>query len=106
MTRFAWVWKPQKKCPFIAVTAAGGARMQEGILSLMQMPRTTVAINRMRAAGLGDTPVIVGGIIPDDDAENLRAMGVARVYTPKDFELNTIMADIVTLADPEAVAAE
>lgn len=40
------------KCPFIAVTAAGGARMQEGILSLMQMPRTTVAINRMRAAGL------------------------------------------------------
>ncbi|MBU6396524.1 MAG: acetyl-CoA carboxylase, carboxyltransferase subunit beta [Sphingomonadales bacterium] len=40
------------KCPFVAVTAAGGARMQEGILSLMQMPRTTVAINRMRAAGL------------------------------------------------------
>jgi (2R)-ethylmalonyl-CoA mutase len=33
-------------------------------------------------------------------------MGVARVYTPKDFELNTIMADIVTLADPETVAAE
>lgn len=40
------------KCAYIAVTAAGGARMQEGILSLMQMPRTTVAIARLRAAGL------------------------------------------------------
>ena len=40
------------KCPFIAVTAAGGARMQEGILSLMQMPRTTVAIQRLRRAKL------------------------------------------------------
>jgi (2R)-ethylmalonyl-CoA mutase len=60
----------------------------------------------MREAGLGDTPVVVGGIIPEDDADRLRAMGVARVYTPKDFELNTIMADIVTLADPEEVAAQ
>ena len=41
-----------EKCPYIAVTAAGGARMQEGILSLMQMPRTTVAISLLRAAGL------------------------------------------------------
>lgn len=40
------------KCPYIAVTASGGARMQESILSLMQMPRTTVAISRLRAAGL------------------------------------------------------
>ena len=61
---------------------------------------------RMREAGLADTPVIVGGIIPDEDAERLRAMGVARVYTPKDFELNTIMGDIVALADPKPVAAE
>jgi (2R)-ethylmalonyl-CoA mutase len=50
--------------------------------------------------------LIVGGIIPDDDAQRLLQMGVARVYTPKDFELNTIMMDIVTLADPEAMAAE
>ena len=41
-----------EKCAFVAVTAAGGARMQEGILSLMQMPRTTVAISRLRRAGL------------------------------------------------------
>ena len=42
----------KERCAFIVVTAAGGARMQEGILSLMQMPRTTVAISRLRAAGL------------------------------------------------------
>ena len=40
------------KCPYIIFTAAGGARMQEGILSLMQMPKSTVAISRLRAAGL------------------------------------------------------
>ena len=70
------------------------------ILSGSHLPLVEDLVERMREAGLGDTPVIVGGIIPDDDAERLRAMGVARVYTPKDFELNTIMADIVTLADP------
>jgi len=70
------------------------------ILSGSHIPLVEDLIERMREAGLGDTPVIVGGIIPDDDAERLRAMGVARVYTPKDFELNRIMADIVTLADP------
>jgi len=42
----------KERCGFIVVTAAGGARMQEGILSLMQLPRTTVAISRLRAAGL------------------------------------------------------
>ena len=52
-----------------------------------------------RLAGWATRPVIVGGIIPDEDADRLRAMGVARVYTPKDFELNTIMGDIVTLGE-------
>ena len=41
-----------ERCPFIVVTAAGGARMQEGLLSLMQMPRTTVMVRRLRAARL------------------------------------------------------
>lgn len=41
----------KRRCPYIIFTAAGGARMQEGILSLMQMPRATVAIQRLRAAG-------------------------------------------------------
>ena len=52
---------------------------------------------QMRAAGIDDIPVVVGGIIPDEDAEALLAKGVARVYTPKDFELNRIMADITSI---------
>jgi ethylmalonyl-CoA mutase len=76
------------------------------ILSGSHIPLVEDLMKRMRDAGLGDVPVIVGGIIPDDDAERLLAMGVARVYTPKDFELNAIMKDIVTLADPSALAAE
>ncbi|MFK7870516.1 MAG: methylmalonyl-CoA mutase family protein [Roseobacter sp.] len=76
------------------------------ILSGSHIPLVEDLMHRMQAAGLSHVPVIVGGIIPDDDADRLRAMGVSRVYTPKDFELNTIMTDIVTLADPQAVAAQ
>ncbi|WP_373050720.1 methylmalonyl-CoA mutase family protein [Thalassovita aquimarina] len=76
------------------------------ILSGSHMPLVEDLMDRMRAAGLGHVPVIVGGIIPDNDAVRLREMGVAKVYTPKDFELNAIMKDIVTLVDPKAVAAE
>ncbi|MDG1128837.1 MAG: methylmalonyl-CoA mutase family protein, partial [Paracoccaceae bacterium] len=76
------------------------------ILSGSHMPLMADLMERLRAAGLGHIPVVVGGIIPEDDAKRLLEMGVARVYTPKDFELNTIMMDIVTLADPKAVAAE
>jgi len=56
-------------------------------------------LKEMNAAGLSDIPIIAGGIIPDDDAETLIKSGIARVYTPKDFELNNIMADIVDLVD-------
>ncbi|MGB7318236.1 MAG: protein meaA, partial [Planktotalea sp.] len=76
------------------------------ILSGSHIPLVEDMMQRMRDAGLGNVPVIVGGIIPDEDAKRLLAMGVTRVYTPKDFELNAIMQDIVTLADPAAVAAE
>ena len=76
------------------------------ILSGSHMPLVEDLLTRMREAGLGDVPVVVGGIIPEEDANRLREMGVARVYTPKDFELNTIMMDIVALADPKAVAAQ
>ncbi|MBO9466265.1 protein meaA [Tropicibacter sp. R15_0] len=76
------------------------------ILSGSHIPLVEDVMARMRAEGLTHIPVTVGGIIPDEDAERLRAMGVARVYTPKDFELNSIMRDIVTLADPKSVAAE
>ncbi len=76
------------------------------ILSGSHIPLVEDLMAQMRAAGLGAIPVIVGGIIPDEDAKRLTEMGVARVYTPKDFELNTIMSDIVTLADPADVAAQ
>ncbi len=51
----------------------------------------------LRAAGAGDVPVIVGGIIPEADAATLRAAGVAAVFTPKDFGLNEIMTEMVAV---------
>ncbi|MGY9046809.1 MAG: methylmalonyl-CoA mutase family protein [Rhodobacterales bacterium] len=76
------------------------------ILSGSHIPLVEDMMRRMKEAGLSHIPVIVGGIIPDDDAIRLKAMGVAKVYTPKDFELNTIMKDIVSLVDAKATAAE
>jgi ethylmalonyl-CoA mutase len=76
------------------------------ILSGSHIPLIGETLALMRAAGLAHIPVVVGGIIPDADAEALRAMGVAAVYTPKDFELNRIMMDIVTLVDEAPIAAE
>jgi (2R)-ethylmalonyl-CoA mutase len=62
-------------------------------------------VRSMREEGI-DAPVVVGGIIPPPDAEALREAGVARVYTPKDFDLNRIMGDIVELvAERNGVAA-
>jgi len=76
------------------------------ILSGSHMPLIVEVLDRMRAAGLGDVPLVVGGIIPEDDAARLHALGVAAVYTPKDFELNRIMMDIVGLVDAAPVAAQ
>ena len=76
------------------------------ILSGSHIPLVEDVLRRMRAEGIEDIPVIVGGIIPEEDAHRLRAMGVARIYTPKDFELNAIMMDVIELADPGAVAAQ
>jgi (2R)-ethylmalonyl-CoA mutase len=52
-------------------------------------------LDGLRKAGLQHLPVVVGGIIPDEDAEALREAGVRRVYTPKDFDLSRIMGEIV-----------
>ena len=76
------------------------------ILSGSHLPLIGEVLERMRDAGLGQVPLVVGGIIPEDDATTLRAMGVAAVYTPKDFELNRIMLDIVALVDAAPMAAE
>ena len=67
------------------------------ILSGSHLPLIAEVMERMRAAEL-DIPVIVGGIIPDEDCAALTSMGVSRIYTPKDFDLNRIMMDIVALA--------
>jgi (2R)-ethylmalonyl-CoA mutase len=72
------------------------------ILSGSHLPLVAEVMQGMRAADLADIPLVVGGIIPDADAAALLAAGVARVYTPKDFELNRIMLDIVALADSAA----
>ncbi|NNF24557.1 MAG: protein meaA [Rhodobacteraceae bacterium] len=76
------------------------------ILSGSHIPLVKALMGDLKSAGLADIPIVVGGIIPDEDAEMLRSIGVAKVYTPKDFQLNQIMFDIVALADPSAVAAE
>jgi len=52
-------------------------------------------LDGLHQAGLSGVPVVVGGIIPDEDAEALRKAGVQRVYTPKDFDLTRIMGEIV-----------
>jgi (2R)-ethylmalonyl-CoA mutase len=48
----------------------------------------------LRAAGLDHVPVVVGGIIPEEDRHVLRQLGVSRVYTPKDFRVNSMLAEI------------
>jgi len=67
------------------------------ILSGSHLQLVPEVVMRLRAEGV-DAPVVVGGIIPDEDAEVLLAAGVSRVYTPKDFELARIMGDIADLA--------
>ena len=69
------------------------------ILSGSHVPLVKDVVARMLEAGLEDVPVVVGGIIPPDDASTLMAAGVAAVYTPKDYELNRIMADVVRIVD-------
>ena len=68
------------------------------VLSGSHLPLVEDVVARMKAAGL-DVPVVVGGIIPPQDAAALEKSGVAAVYTPKDFELNRIMADVVRIVE-------
>ena len=75
------------------------------ILSGSHLPLVRDVVARLRAAGLDHVPVVVGGIIPPEDAAALRQAGVAAVYTPKDFELNRIMADIIQIVDRTAEQA-
>ena len=68
------------------------------ILSGSHLPLVKDVIGRVKEAGL-DVPVVAGGIIPPEDAAELEKAGVAAVYTPKDFELNRIMGDLVRIVE-------
>ena len=74
------------------------------ILSGSHLALIPEVVERLRKAGLGDVPVVAGGIIPEADAERLRRGGVAAVYTPKDFELDNIMSDLIDLVDRQHAA--
>ena len=74
------------------------------ILSGSHLALVPEVVERLRAAGLSDVPVVVGGIIPEADAERLRREGVAAVYTPKHFELDHIMNDLIDLVDRQHAA--
>ncbi len=87
------------------------AALQEGVhvvgLSILSGSHVTLVadvVDRMKAAGIGDVPVVVGGIIPPEDEKKLLASGVAAVYTPKDFDLTRILDGIVSIV--EAAGAE
>jgi (2R)-ethylmalonyl-CoA mutase len=69
------------------------------ILSGSHKPLVAAVIAGLEKAGIGDVPVVVGGIIPPEDAAAMKSAGVAAVYTPKDFDLNAIMADIVAIVE-------
>jgi (2R)-ethylmalonyl-CoA mutase len=70
------------------------------ILSGSHLQLVPEVVRLLRAEGV-DAPVIVGGIIPEDDRPRLLAGGVAAVYTPKDFELGRIMSEIADLVAAE-----
>ncbi len=75
------------------------------ILSGSHVPLVRDVMARMRVEGLNDIPVVVGGIIPPEDERTLKQAGVAAVYTPKDFDLNAIMSDIVRIVDAQKTRA-
>ncbi|PKU22030.1 protein meaA [Telmatospirillum siberiense] len=85
------------------------AALEEGVhvvgLSILSGSHVSLVgevLDRMRAAGLGDVPVIAGGIIPPEDERCLLDAGCARIYTPKDYDLTAIMGDIVDLVGRQA----
>ncbi|PRX49237.1 (R)-ethylmalonyl-CoA mutase [Prauserella shujinwangii] len=99
-TGFEVVYQGIRLTPEQIVAAA----VQEGVhvvgLSVLSGSHLEVVpevVDGLRAAGAGDIPVIVGGIIPPDDARILTGRGIARVFTPKDYELTEIMDEIVTV---------
>jgi len=94
-----------RSTPAEIVTQAKEAKAH--VLGLSILSGSHVALvrdvaQRMREAGMGEVPIVVGGIIPTDDVNILKQCGASAIYTPKDFQLNDIMAGIVKLVDAKA----
>ncbi len=88
--------------PAEIVAAARDARAHVVGLSILSGSHVSLVkdvLARMREAGLGEIPIVVGGIIPPEDAGALKDAGVTAVYTPKDFELNRIITDVVRIVE-------
>ena len=75
------------------------------ILSGSHVPLVSEVLRGLAQAGLGHVPVVVGGIIPPEDEAALKRLGVARVYTPKDYDLTAIIRDIVAVVAAEPLLA-
>ena len=82
------------------------AALEEGVhlvglsvLSGSHLPLVGEVVRRMREAGIGQVPVVVGGIVPEEDAARLKASGVARIYTPKDYDVTRIIGELVELIE-------
>jgi (2R)-ethylmalonyl-CoA mutase len=76
------------------------------ILSGSHRELIPAVLDELRDAGVSDVPVVVGGIIPAEDAERLRELGVAAIYTPKDWDMDQMMRDIISLvAEKHGVSA-
>ena len=91
------------------IVAAGASEAKAHVVGLSILSGSHVSlvrevVQRLREAGMGDVPVVVGGIIPPDDVNILKQCGASAIYTPKDFQLNDIMAGIVELVDAKAEA--
>jgi len=80
-----------------AAAETGAHAVGLSILSGSHVPLAREVMQGLRAAGLDRVPVIVGGIIPPEDIHILKQLGVARVYTPKDFKLNAMLSEVVAL---------
>jgi ethylmalonyl-CoA mutase len=96
------VYEGIRLTPAQIVRTAGDEAVHLVGLSILSGGHTSLVaevLERMRENGLDDVPVVVGGIIPPGDAEDLKRLGVAAVFTPKDFRINAIMRDIVRLVD-------
>lgn len=102
------VYEGIRLTPAQIVRAAGDEGVHVVGLSILSgghAPLVEEVMRGLRDSGLEDVPVVVGGIIPPDDAARLRELGVAAVFTPKDFRLNPIMRRIVALVDGVSEAA-